>query len=95
MLEYKRDEEKNEANRRKHGVVFLDAIGVFEDPLAVTYFDGEHSGVEDRFVTVGLGRNQRVLLVVHTDRGDKTRILSARRGTRKEQRTNEEGQEEE
>ena len=42
------DPEKNEVNQKKHGVSFEEAETVFEDEQAITIYDGEHSGVEDR-----------------------------------------------
>jgi hypothetical protein len=43
---------------------------VFADPLAVTYHDPDHSLSEERFITVGISRNGRVLIVAHSDRGE-------------------------
>ena len=64
---------------------------VFGDPLAVTFADPNHSGDEDRFVTFGQSAAGHLLIVSHTDREDRTRIISARRATRKERRIYEQG----
>lgn len=71
-------------NLRKHGVSFLEAGTVFDDPLAVTYDDPDHSEQEDRFITFGLSNQKRLLIVSHTPREEKTRIISARQATRSE-----------
>ena len=63
---------------------------IFADPLSATINDPLHSLEEERFVTIGRSRNQRLLAVVHTDRGDVIRIISAREATRQERRDYEE-----
>jgi hypothetical protein len=75
----------------KHGVSFQEAATVFNDPLAITYSDPDHSDEEDRFLTFGNSVNGRLLVVSHTDRNDRTRIISARPATRKERKQYEEG----
>lgn len=86
---YKRfawDENKHEANIRKHGIDFFEATTVFDDPNAVTEYDDEHSYNEDRFVIIGISESMRMLIVCHCYRGDddKIRIISARKATRPE-----------
>ena len=73
------DPKKARANAKKHGISFSDAIGVFEDPRAVT-IDDPHPD-EERFATLGLDLLGRVLVVCWTPRGDDLRIFSARRAT--------------
>jgi uncharacterized DUF497 family protein len=63
---------------------------VFGDPLAMTYFDPDHSEDEDRFLTFGRSSDGHLLVVSQTDREDRTRIISARRATRKERKPYEE-----
>ena len=77
---------KARSNEEKHGVSFDEAIAVFGDPLALTFQDVEHSGVESRYLTFGVCRGNRSLVVAHTSRGDKIRIISARTMTRRERR---------
>lgn len=76
------DDRKNEINKRKHGISFETAAHVFEDINRIEYFDEAHSADEDRFIVLGLVR--KVLFVVYTDRGDATRIISARKATKAE-----------
>ena len=75
------DEEKAQSNLMKHGISFEEAATVFEDPVAVTFEDHEHSTNEERLVTIGYSAQLRVLLVVNTDREDRIRIISARKAT--------------
>jgi uncharacterized DUF497 family protein len=75
---------KADENRRKHAVTFEEATTVFGDVLSKTIPDPAHSVEEDRYVTLGRSRAQRLLVVVHTDRGSRIRIISARRATRRE-----------
>ena len=82
---------KARLNRQKHGVSFDEATTVFGDPLSSTIPDPLHSASgEDRFVTVGLSTSGHLLVVVHLDRGDEVRIISARRATAHERRDYEE-----
>lgn len=78
------DPEKAEANLAKHGVTFGEAESVFDDPFLLTSWDGGHSPGEDRFTSIGLSQRHRLLVVVHTYRGERIRIISARRATRRE-----------
>jgi uncharacterized DUF497 family protein len=95
-FEFDWDPAKAESNRRKHGVVFEDAMGVFADPLALSRLDEESGQGEERWVTIGRNPASNLLLVVHTyielsaDRAV-IRIISARRPTRREVRQYEEG----
>ena len=77
------DSEKDQRNRAKHGVAFVDAVAVLEDDLALTILDSI-SGSEDRFVSIGSDVFGRVLVVVYTWRGSRARLISARRATRRE-----------
>ncbi len=75
---------KAERNRRKHGVDFADAVGVFEDPYALSQPDVVAG--EDRVVTLGRDLLDRLLVVVWTWRGDNIRLISARRAAPRERR---------
>jgi len=81
---YEWDSIKAAGNLKKHRITFTEAATVFLDPLALTYQDPDHSEGEQRYVTVGESTRGRVILVAHLDRGDRIRIISARRATRKE-----------
>ena len=83
-MEFEWDERKASANAKKHGVSFHDAATVFGDPLAIAFLDPDHSDEEERSVTFGMSQSQRLLVVAHTIRGTKTRIISARMMTRSE-----------
>ena len=84
------DQKKARSNLAKHGVSFDEASTVFQDVLSVTIADPLHSTVEERFVLIGNSCRNRLLVVVHTDRGDRVRIISARLATRRERRNYEE-----
>jgi uncharacterized DUF497 family protein len=84
------DPAKAEANFRKHGVRFTEVIPVFEDDRAVTVADEDSDPHEVRFVTIGIGAKERVLVVVYCYRGRKIRIISARVATPRERRQYEE-----
>ena len=90
-MEFEWDPKKSTANERKHGVTFQEASTVFGDRLAMTFADPDHSNNEQRYLTFGLSKHNRLLVVSHTDRGEKTRIISARLMDRKERRIYEEG----
>jgi len=85
------DGAKARQNLKKHRVSFEEASTIFGDPLSATIDDPLHSGEENRFVTGGQSVRQRLLVVVHTDRGDRIRIVSARVATRNERKTYEKG----
>jgi len=88
---YEWDPEKAKANFRKHAVSFEEAATIFLDPLAVTYPDPDHSEEERREITIGQSGRQRVVFVSHIQRGDRLRIISARKATRRERKQHEEG----
>ena len=77
------DSEKAEINLKKHKVAFEDAARVFLDEYRYDDYDENHSNFEDRIKTVGFVMN--VLAVIYTERGDRNRIISARRADRKEE----------
>lgn len=86
------DEEKAATNKRKHrGVSFEEAATIFNDPLATTINDPDHSEEEHRLLTTGMSDQNRVLIVSHTFRGDRIRLISARKATRFERKVYEEG----
>jgi uncharacterized DUF497 family protein len=86
-LTFEWDQRKARANVRVHRVTFGEASTVFGDPLSLTIPDVEHSGSEDRFVTIGRARSGRLVVVSHTEQGDTIRIISARVATRRERAT--------
>ena len=90
-MEFEWDEVKAETNLQKHGVSFAEAATTFGDPLAVTFLDLKHSDDEDRFLTIGQSSDGRALILCHTDRDAKTRIISARLASRAERKGYEDG----
>ena len=78
------DEAKAASNLRKHKVSFGEASTVFADDLALVGRDPDHSIEEHRYITFGMSNKNRLLVVAHTDRGSKIRIISARLATRAE-----------
>jgi uncharacterized DUF497 family protein len=89
-LSFEWDEKKARSNSRKHGIAFDEFSTVFADALSLTIRDPAHSQMENAFVTLGTSHSGRLLVVVHTERGDNIRIISARRASRRERRTYEE-----
>ena len=89
IVEVEWDPLKAAGNFRKHRVTFADATTALHDERALTVLD-EHAR-EDRFVTVGMDALGRVLVVVHTLREDRVRLISARRATARERFAYEEG----
>ena len=90
-MQFEWNPQKAAQNLQDHGVSFEDAAAVFGDPLAGTIADPEHSTDELRFITIGVTPAQRLIVVVHTDRADRIRIISARHATRAEKKKYEEG----
>ena len=77
-LQFEWDPNKARVNQRKHQVTFEEAATVFADVLSVTVPDPDHSEYEQRYITVGLSQRHRLLMVAHTERNDRIRIISAR-----------------
>ena len=84
------DRRKDSANQRKHGVGFAEATTVFDDPLSVTIPDPGDTIGEERFVIVGMSSKRSLLIVVHTIRGERIRLISARPATKHERHDYEE-----
>ncbi len=83
---YEWDEGKNRINKKKHGISFEEAKKIFDGPVLTREDDREDYG-EERFLSMGLVGSHVVIVVAHTDRAGVTRIISARKATRTEQRT--------
>ncbi len=77
------DPAKARTNLRKHRVSFAHAEQALRDANALTMEDPDAQG-EQRFVTLGMDALGRILVVVHTPRGDRTRLISARKASRGE-----------
>ena len=81
-VEFEWDSKKALSNLKKHGIDFADAVSVLEDERAITIPD-EHP-LEERFATIGMDALGRILVVFFTWRGNRIRIISARKATAKE-----------
>lgn len=86
-LSFEWDIHKAATNATKHGVSFEEAETVFYDENALVIDDPDHSQTEDRFIIMGISKQERMLVVVHCFRrqGTSIRIISARRAGTKEQ----------
>ena len=89
-LTFEWDFRKARTNLLKHGVSFEEAATIFADRLSLTIPDPEHSEEEERFVTMGKTYSGKVVVVVHTDRGDNIRLIGARPASRRERKSYEE-----
>jgi uncharacterized DUF497 family protein len=76
-MDYEWDTGKAKSNLRKHGIDFADATTVFSDDYALTIPDDDPD--EERFVTIGMDALGRILVVVYTWRGERIRVISARK----------------
>ena len=85
------DANKARRNLAKHGISFEESSTVFGDPHSLTIPDPVHSKLEERFVTIGASHRGKLLVVVHTERGDNIRIISARVTSRRERLSYEKG----
>ena len=83
-LMFEWDPIKARTNLQKHGVSFSEAASAFMDQLSVTIPNPAHSDDEERFLLLGLSDAERLLIVVHTIRGETIRIISARTANRRE-----------
>lgn len=89
-LKFEWHPEKERLNQRKHNVSFPEASTIFADPLSATVFDPDHSEEEDRYISIGYSVRNRLLMVSHTARDNRIRIISARELTALERKEYEE-----
>lgn len=85
-MEFEWHSNKALSNLVKHNVSFNEASTVFGDPLSLTFPDPDHSDDESRYITIGESTQGRLLIISHTDRGQRIRIISARTVTRRERK---------
>lgn len=90
-MNFEWDEAKAFQNKRKHRVSFSEASTAFGDPMHLSMPDPDHSEDETRFLLLGRTFTGRLVVVVFTDRGETTRIISARLASRSERMTYEDG----
>lgn len=87
-INFEWDENKNEINKKKHGISFEEALTSFYDECALVIDDPEHSEQEDRFILLGVSDKANLLVVCHCYRESDTviRLISARKATKTETR---------
>jgi len=84
-LEFEWDFKKALINRQKHGISFEEATTAFGDELSITIEDPSHNEDENRLILIGKSEAFRTLIVVHIEKKEVIRIISARKATKKEQ----------
>jgi len=89
-LRFEWDPEKARINELKHGVSFSEACCIFSDKSALSILNGEHLQKEERWITLGMAPEGKLILAIHTFRTVKgrevVRIISARKATKREAR---------
>ena len=85
-MKFEWDSYKAASNKSKHGITFEEASTVLADFLSITIPDPLHPGNEERSVTIGQSEKQRLLVVVHTERGNVIRLISARQAAAHERK---------
>ena len=83
------DPHKAQLNHKKHGIRFEEAATVFKEPKALTIFDPDHSKTENRWITMGISKKGRLLIVCHTFQEENKdsvaiRMFSSRKAIKKE-----------
>jgi len=84
MLTFEWDKNKAHSNLHRHKITFDEASTVFKDTVSLTIDDPLHSQDENRLILVGMSYKNRLLVVIHTERGNNIRIISARKASKKE-----------
>ena len=84
-MEFDWDPAKSEANSKKHGISFDEAKDIFDGPILTRIDDRQDYG-EKRHISLGALSPAAVLVVIHTERGDKLRLISARNANRRERK---------
>jgi hypothetical protein len=92
LFTFEWDATKALSNLDKHGVSFEEAVSAFADMLSRTIPDPDHSADEERYVLIGQSRRGRLVVVVHTERGDRIQLISVRLASKREKREHEEEQ---
>ena len=85
-LEFEWDPFKSQQNVKKHGVSFREGLTAFADRHSYTISDPEHFKGEYRFLLLGYSSSGNLLVISHTERGDRIRIISVRRATKQERK---------
>jgi uncharacterized DUF497 family protein len=90
-MQFEWDPKKARSNFRKHKVSFEEAATAITDPMAATGADPDHSVGEFRYITFGISKRGRLVVVSHTEERDSIRIISARLARKRERNIYEEG----
>jgi len=89
-MNFEWDETKNRINQEKHGISFDEAKEIFDDPLHISKLDHRFNYFEERWITIGATKKEKLLVVANlffTDDGEEIiRIISARRANNNERR---------
>ncbi len=83
-INFEWDDKKAKSNFIKHGISFEEASTAFRDDLSLTIEDPLHSKNENRLVLIGKSINYNTLVVIHLEKTDSIRIISARKATKQE-----------
>jgi uncharacterized protein len=94
-MKYEWDKNKNQSNLTKHGISFEEVIGVFDDPKLLTFEDTRFEYGELRLISIGntplLTQEKTIIVVViHTERNQAIRLISARKANEGEKKLYEE-----
>lgn len=85
-MDFEWDEAKARSNENKHGVSFFEACEVFDDDHSSSVRDPDHSVDEDRYLIFGVSKRGNFLVVSYTERGNRIRLISARKMTPRERK---------
>ena len=85
-VEFEWDDVKAESNLKKHGVSFEEGATIFNDPEIATIFDPDHSKDEERYISIGTSIRGNLLVIVHTEREERIRLISCRKATNTERK---------
>jgi uncharacterized DUF497 family protein len=86
-VEFEWDDGKASHNLKKHGVSFEEAATIFNDPMIATISDPDHAEDEERYVSIGISVQGRLLVVIHVEREERIRLISCRKATKTERKT--------
>ena len=85
-LTFEWDEEKANSNLKKHKISFEEGKTILDDPFLLTFPDLEHSEFEERYINIGTSVRGRILILIHTERGENIRIINCRKATSTERK---------
>ena len=89
-MNFEWDEDKAEANLKKHKISFEEAKTVFADPFAITIVDPKNSIDENRYIDIGASAGGKVIVVSYTERERQIRLISCRKAAKNERKIYEE-----